>query len=227
MKTKILYVEDELALAQIVRDTLQMQGYDVRLVSDGAAVIKTAQEYQADICLLDIMLPHIDGYSLAKQLKQQLPHLPILFLTAKNQSADVVKGFRSGGADYMRKPFSMEELIVRIENLLKLHSIEGRKSKETIKIGDYIFSPQKLSLTIGQQERKLTYRESEIIQAFQNKQNQIIHKKQLLLDIWGDDTLSNTRSLDVYIAKLRDYFSDDPTISILTLRGVGYQFNVG
>lgn len=227
-QTKILYVEDELTLANIVKDTLEQAGYQIQLISDGAKVMNAFRNFQPDLCILDVMLPNIDGFALGQSIHQEQPALPIIFLTAKNQTADVVKGFQSGGNDYLRKPFSLEELIVRIENLLRLRKGFGgsNNNQEEISIGKYQFYPKQLMLRFQEQERKLTYREAEVLQVFAQHQNNIVLKKKLLLDIWGDDTLSNTRNLDVYITKLRDYLSDDSKIEILTLRGVGYQFNI-
>ena len=227
---KLLYVEDELALANIVRDTLEGQGYEVVLVSDGAQVLPILENFQPDLCILDIMLPNVDGYSLGKQIQQDLPGLPIIFLSAKNQTADVVKGFRSGGSDYMRKPFSMEELMVRIEHLLgrQRQNVSSDKSQQStiIKFGQYEFLPNKLILRLNDADRKLTYREAEILKFFALHKNSIIYKKDLLLKIWGDDSLYNSRNLDVYIAKVREFFAEDPQIEIITLRGVGYRFNI-
>ncbi|MCB0642475.1 MAG: response regulator transcription factor [Phaeodactylibacter sp.] len=227
---KLLYVEDELALANIVKDTLELRGYEVLLVSDGSAVLDALANFQPDLCILDIMLPNVDGYTLGKQIQQQLPELPILFLSAKNQVADVVRGFKSGGSDYMRKPFSMEELMVRIENLLQLKGqakpATAPVEKHLIHFGNYEFLPNKLLLRLGVEERKLTYREAEILKFLAIHKNSIIYKKELLLRIWGDDSLYNSRNLDLYIAKVREFFAEDPGIELITLRGVGYQFNV-
>lgn len=223
-KKRILYVEDELALAHIVKDTLAARNYEVNLVSDGAEVIQAFQDFKPHLCVLDVMLPHIDGFSLGQQIRQQDAQLPILYLTAKNQTADVVKGFKSGGRDYLRKPFSLDELLVRIENLISLYT--PAIEEEEIRLSSYDFYPKKLLLKQGEDERKLTYRETEVLAAFNAQKNEILQKKQLLLDIWGDDSPSNSRNLDVYIAKLRDYLSADPKIEIITLRGVGYRFNI-
>ena len=224
----ILYVEDAPTLAQIVKDTLERKGYTICLVDDGARVIETLQQFQPQLCILDVMLPHVDGFSLGEQIRSLQADLPIIYLTAKNRTADVVQGFKSGGNDYLRKPFSMEELMVRIDNLLALRGrAKGPNPVDEIPIGAYRFYPQKLLLKSAERELKLTYRESEVLQVFAQNQNGVVRKKHLLLGIWGDDTLSNSRNLDVYITKLRDYLSGDPQIEILTLRGVGYQFNVG
>ena len=225
--TKILYVEDEPALANIVKDMLEQQGYHVSLVADGKQVMDEARRFGPALCLLDVMLPHVDGFTLGQQLRQELPGLPIIFLTAKNQTADVVKGFKSGGNDYLKKPFSLEELLVRMENLLLLKNNNApQSSTASIQIGQYVFQPHQLRLTLGKEEQKLTHRESEIIRIFAQHMNGVVNRKLLLQQVWGDDSFYNSRSLDVYIKKLRDYFSGDPNISILTLRGVGYRFNI-
>lgn len=227
-KHKILYVEDEVSLASIVKDTLEGANYEVVWLSDGIEALTTLQAFSADICLLDVMLPSIDGFSIGKQIKAKFPDLPIIFLTSKNQSSDVVEGFKSGGNDYIRKPFSLEELIVRIENLLQLQNKNTSPfNKSNFSIGAYEFIPDKLILKLNDQERKLTYRETEILKIFEQHQNEIIQRKELLLKIWGDDSLYNSRNLDVYINKIRDYLSGDEQLKILTLRGVGYRFLVG
>ncbi len=226
--TKILYVEDEAALAYIVKDALIARGYEVELVEDGGEVMNACKAMQPDICLLDVMLPNVDGFSLGTQLRQEYPQLPIIFLTAKNQTNDVLKGFRSGGNDYIRKPFSLEELIVRIENLLTLQGT-NQKEREVNQhmIGNYHFDPQKMELVLQGRIKKLTYRETELLMAFVKNKNEVIQKNELLIQIWGDDTISNARSMDVYITKLRNHLADDSSIQILTLRGVGYRFVVG
>ena len=224
-KVKVLYVEDELALAHIVRDMLQRQGYQIQLITDGAQVMDALTSQMPDICVLDVMLPNVDGFTLGKQISQNYPQIPILYLTAKGQVEDVVQGFKSGGRDYLRKPFSMEELLVRLENL---RSFTPKQKEESV----YNFSlfqlvPNKLLLKYKDRNRKLTYREMEVLIALVENKNEIIQKRKLLQDIWGDDTLSNSRSLDVYIRKLREYLSEDDQIEIITLRGVGYRFNIG
>ena len=225
--TKILYVEDELALAGIVKETLEGQGYDVHLVSDGGQVLTAVPEFEPDICLFDVMLPNVDGFTLAKELQKKYSQIPIIFLSAKNQTSDVVEGFKSGGNDYMKKPFSLEELIMRIENLLHLQKGVSKISNDSIfQIGKYIFNPQKLELILGESRKKLTHREAEVIKKFAQNKNGVVNRKELLIEVWGDDSYFNSRSLDVYVKKLRDYLSKDEGIAILTLRGVGYRFNI-
>ncbi len=225
---KILYVEDEITLANIVKDTLERSGYQVQLVSDGAEVVDTMLTFRPDLCVLDVMLPNVDGFTLGKDIRRLQPDIPVLYLTAKSQTSDVITGFKSGGNDYLRKPFSMEELMLRMDNLLRLsqHASADNGQSNLIQIGHFTFNAQKLLLEHQGTKKKLTYREAEILQFFARHMNGVIRKKDLLLEIWGDDTLYNARNLDVYIAKLRELFAADPTIEILTLRGVGYQFNI-
>lgn len=225
-KPKVLYVEDEPSLAAIVKDTLEMQGFEVRHLLDGKLAWDAIPNLDADICLLDIMLPGVDGFALGKEIRLRHPSLPIIFLTAKDSTEDVLRGFDLGGNDYIRKPFSIAELIARIRNLLKLRPETGNLEEEEVEIGKYRFSFSKLSLGYEGEERRLTFREAQIIRYFTERQNKIAHKKALLQEIWEDDGYYNARSLDVYIKKLRDYFAKDPNIQILTLRGVGYRFIV-
>ncbi len=224
---KILYVEDEVNLASIVKDTLESSGYTVHLVTDGALVLDAATAFEPDICVLDVMLPNVDGFALGKALSKSTPTLPIIYLTAKSQTSDVVQGFNSGGSDYLKKPFSMEELMVRIDNLLSLKGAKtSTNSEKALAIGQYTCDAIKLELRNGNNTRQLSYRESELLQYFAQHLNNVVVKKDLLLAVWGDDSYYNARNLDVYMRKLRTYFEADSSISILTLRGVGYRFVV-
>ena len=222
---KILYVEDEPFLAKIVKETLESKSYHVILISDGAAAARTFQDGSFDICILDVMLPNKNGYDIAKDIRQFDTTIPILFLTAKDQTTDVLNGFKAGGNDYIKKPFSMEELIVRIENLFKLAQVKSQKTTAEIKIGrQYIFLPARLALTTAHTSKDLSHRECQIIQLLCDNMNDITNRKELLMKIWGDDSFYNSRNLDVYISKIRGYFKEDPSIEIKTLKGVGYQF---
>lgn len=227
MKKKILYVEDELNLGTIVSETLEVKGYDVRLIKDGARVMESFASFTPDICILDVMLPHIDGFVLGKEIKDRFPDMPVIFLTAKTQTQDVVKGFASGGTDYLRKPFSMEELVVRIENQFALQQKENKYSpREDIKLGNFRYMPHALQLTSETQSIQLSNREAEVLNFFVRHINQTVDRKNLLLAVWGDDSFFHSRNLDVYIRKLREYFLSDNSIQIITLKGKGYQFVV-
>lgn len=227
-KTKILYVEDEPFLGKIVKESLETRDFDVKMIADGRHVLAGFQQFQPDICVLDIMLPHIDGYTLAKDIRRLAPSVPIIFLTAKTQTDDVLKGFEAGGNDFIRKPFSMEELIVRIQNLLILAN--GQKTTpslfSTLSIGQFEFFPQKYELRCGDTVRKLSHRESELLKILNENRQFTINRKDILLKIWGDDSFFNSRNLDVYITKLREYLKLDPSIQIMTVKGVGYNFIV-
>jgi DNA-binding response OmpR family regulator len=226
MKQKILYIEDEPFLGKIVKETLEKQGFEVLLKKDGAEVMESFNSYTPDICVLDVMLPNVDGFTLGQAIRNNYPRLPIIFLTAKSQTEDLVKGFESGGTDYIKKPFSMEELIVRINNQLQLINKTQHKQAEEIQLGNFCFFPDKYELHHGKNSIKLSHRESQVLSILAASQNKVINRKTLLMAVWGDDSYFNSRTLDVYIRKLRDYFSTENGIEILTLKGKGYHFIV-
>lgn len=226
-KIKILYVEDEPFLARIVKESLEVREYEVELIADGNLVMDTFLKTPPDICVLDIMLPNVDGYSLAKSIRQISPQIPIIFVTAKTQTEDLLKGFEYGGNDYLKKPFSMEELIVRINNLLHLTQKNNLSPKESILIGQYEFIPNRFELKKGSEVKKLSNREAALLQILCEHKNNNVTRKDVLMRIWGDDSFFNSRNLDVYVTKLRDYLKEDPSIEIITIKGVGYHFSVG
>ncbi len=226
-KSSVLYVEDEPFLGRIVKDSLEVRDFDVRMVADGNEVMSVFEEMNPDICVLDVMLPHKDGYSLAQSIRQLNPTIPIIFVTAKTQTEDLVKGFEVGGNDYLRKPFSMEELIVRINNLLQLSKKVNVITKESIVISSFEFVPQRYELRKDGNVRKLSHREAMLVQILSENKNTIVNRKDILMRIWGDDSFFNSRNLDVYITKLRDYFKEDSSIEIITIKGIGYHFAVG
>lgn len=228
--TKILYVEDEPFLGKIVKESLESRGFEVDMVSDGREVVEEFKRFQPIICVLDIMLPHRNGYALAQDIRQLNPEMPIIFLTAKTQTEDVLKGFQSGGSDYIRKPFSMEELIVRIQNLLQLtrqKTVTTVATNGHITLGHYTFYPQRYELHHVDQLRKLSHRETELLSILSENLNFTVSRRDILLRVWGDDSFFNSRNLDVYITRLRDYLREDSTLEILTLKGVGYLFKCG
>lgn len=225
---KIFYIEDEFSLGKIVKDTLERKGYEVLWETDGGKVIQHLEKYKPDICVLDIMLPNIDGYSLSKTIRGMLPDLPIIFLTAKTGASEVVKGFEAGGTDYIRKPFSIEELVARIENQLFLagNSPVKNHDKEIIVIGKYKIDPLKHEFISSSGKKQISNRDMQIIKQLNTNRNRLTSRKDLLLAVWGDDSYFNSRNLDVYIRKIRRYFNEDPDIKILTLKGSGYIFLV-
>ena len=228
-KTKVLYVEDELFLGKIVKESLESRQYDVVMETDGANVLSTFRKIKPDICVLDVMLPNKDGFTLAEEIRDVNETVPIIFLTAKTQTDDLVKGFSSGGNDYIRKPFSMEELIARIENALR-YKREGsskRTSGDEVKIGRYLFHLTRQTLISGNEEKKLSFRESELLKLLYENRDKIIDRKDILTLLWGNDSFFNSRNLDVYITKLRSYLKDDESLEIITIKGIGYRFVIG
>jgi DNA-binding response OmpR family regulator len=226
-KTKILYVEDELFLARIVKESLESRGFEVIMESDGAKAFELFKRSQPDICVLDIMLPNKDGFAIADEIRDLDENIPIIFLTAKTQTEDVVKGFTIGGNDYIRKPFSVEELIVRIQNLLRIRIEEPKKlNTDSVKIGKYSFQMNRQILGNGKEDRKLSFRESELLKLLYENRDKIIDRKDILNLLWGNDSFFNSRNLDVYITKLRSFLKDDPSIEIITIKGIGYRFVV-
>ncbi len=227
MAIKVLYVEDELFLGKIVKETLETRGFEVVMESDGADVIRTYEDENPDICILDVMLPNKSGFELAEDIRKLNDDVPIIFLTAKTQMEDVVQGFKLGGNDYIRKPFSMEELIVRIENALRVKKeVLIPEVGDTITMGKYQFHLNKQVLANGTGERKLSYREAELVKYLYQHKNDVIDRRDLLNHIWGNDSFFNSRNLDVYITKIRGYLKEDPSLEIITIKGVGYRFVV-
>jgi DNA-binding response OmpR family regulator len=226
-KIKILYVEDEPFLGRIVKESLESRDFDVSMVADGKDVIENFKKFHPAICVLDVMLPGQDGYSLAQAIRKIDDTIPIIFVTAKTQTEDLIKGFEVGGNDYLRKPFSMEELIVRINNLLKLAKKDRSASSEIVSIGKFEFTPNRYELRQGEHVRKLSHREAVLLQVLSENKNIIVTRKDVLMRVWGDDSIFNSRNLDVYITKLRDFLKEDPSVEIITIKGIGYHFVVG
>ncbi|MGB3006772.1 MAG: response regulator transcription factor [Chitinophagaceae bacterium] len=226
---KVLYVEDELFLGKIVRESLESRGFEVVMESDGAKVIDLFKKSKPAICVLDVMLPNKDGFAIADEIRELDEDVPIIFLTAKTQTEDVVKGFSLGGNDYIRKPFSMEELIVRMQNLLRNKTEESSKkiSGGSAIIGKYHFHLNRQLLSKGKEERKLSFRESELLKLLFENRDKIIDRKDILNLLWGNDSFFNSRNLDVYITKIRSYLKEDPSLEIITIKGVGYRFVTG
>lgn len=225
-RTIIYYIEDEPSLGRIVSDTLEKQGYEVHWEKDGAKVLSYFDNNAADICVLDIMLPHVDGFSLCRTIRGLFPRLPIIFLTARTETPDLVKGFESGGTDYIRKPFSIEELIARIENQLSITRgrINTGETTGKIPIGSHVLDNLKYELQSKYGITRLSNRDMQVLRMLYANRNNITSRKDLLMNIWGDDSYFNSRNLDVYIRKLRNLFSDDPSVKIITLKGNGYLF---
>ena len=226
-KIKILYVEDEPFLGRIVKESLESRDFEVNMATDGNDAEALFRQTKPDICVLDVMLPNKDGYAIAQSIRQISPAAPIIFVTAKTQTEDLIKGFEVGGNDYLRKPFSMEELIVRINNLLSLTRNESGATSDTVVLGKFRFIPNRYELKYGEASRKLSHREAMLLQVLSEHKNIIVSRKDVLLRVWGDDSFFNSRNLDVYITKLRDYLKEDSSVEIITIKGIGYHFVVG
>jgi DNA-binding response OmpR family regulator len=223
--SKVLLIEDEWQLGQIVKDSLEMRGFEMLYAADGKEGLRLYEEHKPDVVVLDIMMPHMDGFTVTAEIRRQDKTTPIIFLTAKSQTADVVKGFELGGNDYLKKPFSMDELIVRIKALLQRfrepHSVEI--NADVVEIGQYTFNYTRQTLTRNNDVAFLSHREAEILRRLSENLNQVLERKVVLLDLWGDDSFFNARSMDVFITKLRRYLKDDPRVQIVNIRGVGYK----
>ena len=218
---KILLAEDEPALGQIVAESLESQGFEVVFCADGQQALDAYYKEQPQLLVLDVMMPKLDGFSLAKEIRMQDPNIPILFLTAKSQTKDVVEGFSIGGNDYLKKPFSIEELIVRIKNLLKHRD---HLATDSIGIGQYRFEFKKQTLQYEEEDPvSLTHREAHLLYHLYNNRNQVLDRSIILKKLWGDDDFFNARSMDVFISKLRKKLKQDPEIQIINVRGYGYK----
>jgi DNA-binding response OmpR family regulator len=224
-KIRILYAEDEVFLGKIVKESLESREFEVWMEHDGGSVLDAFSRWRPDVCVLDIMLPNKDGFELADGIRRLDERVPILFVTAKTQTDDVVRGFSAGANDYIRKPFSMEELIVRIQNALRRgNNGHAGIGADTVSLGRYRFQPRKQALTLQDAERKLSFRESELLRYLYEHRDIVIPRKDILLVLWGNDSFFNSRNLDVYIAKLRGYLAGDDAVDIITIKGIGYRF---
>lgn len=221
-KTTILLAEDEPALGQIIKESLETRDFKVLLCANGEVAFKTYKDEQPELLVLDVMMPKKDGFTLAKEIRTIDDTIPILFLTAKSQTQDVVEGFSIGGNDYLKKPFSMEELIVRIHNLLKRKTLQT--TSEKIIIGQYIFDfPKQLLQFKNEMPLQLTHREAHLLFHLIKNKNQVLDRSLILNKLWGNDDFFSARSMDVFITKLRKKLNRDNTIQILNVRGFGYK----
>lgn len=225
-KTRILLIEDEATLRLIIGETLEQEGYEVSTARDGEEGLLLLRQQTPHLVVTDIMMPHLDGFALVKELRKTHPSVPVLFLSARTGAQDVVTGFELGGNDYLKKPFGMAELLIRIKVLLNRALVPPSRIHESIRIGKYDFNPVNQSLVFNGEEssrQTLSNREAEILRRLCESNPQILEMRQLLIEFWGDDSLYNARCLHVFITKLRHKLSSDPAVSILNVRGVGYK----
>lgn len=222
-KMRILLCEDDENLGMLLREYLQAKGYDTELCPDGEAGYRAFLKDKFDLCVFDVMMPKKDGFSLAKDIRQSNQEIPIIFLTAKTLKEDILEGFQIGGDDYLTKPFSMEELTLRIEAILRRVSGKKNRNQTFYKIGSFTFDTQKQILTHGEEQTKLTTKESELLTLLCSHANEILQRDFALKTIWIDDNYFNARSMDVYITKLRKHLKGDPDVEIINIHGKGYK----
>ncbi|MDH7445243.1 response regulator transcription factor [Aquimarina sp. 2201CG14-23] len=220
-RIEIVLAEDEPSLGQIIKESLETRNFKVHLAQNGEEAFALYQSIQPKLLVLDVMMPKKDGFTLAKEIRVENDTVPIIFLTAKSQTQDVVEGFTIGGNDYLKKPFSMEELIVRINNLL--HRTKIQQSSQILTIGKYTFDFPKQILTYDHESHQLTHREAHLLFHLIKNKNQVLDRSMILKKLWGDDDFFNGRSMDVFITKLRKKLKQDDTIQIINVRGYGYK----
>jgi DNA-binding response OmpR family regulator len=224
MKYRILYLEDEAILGKLVADALKQHGYEVMQITNGADALRSGNIFQPHLYLLDIMVPGKDGYELASQIRAIDKKTPIIFLTAKIRSEDLVEGFRSGCNDYIRKPFSMDEVLLRVQNwLIEKHSLPQEVFATTCDLAGLKFFPHKQSLEKNGQVIPLSYKETTVLYLLWQSRGNVLARDFIMKKVWGNDNVFNSRSLDVYVTRLRKYLKDTPN-QIVTLKGVGYRF---
>lgn len=222
-KTKILLCEDDESLGMLLREYLQAKDYNVTLAPDGEAGYQLFTNEKFDLCILDVMMPKKDGFTLAQDIRKINGIVPIVFLTAKSLKEDVLEGFRIGADDYITKPFSMEEMLLRIEAIMRRISGKRNKNGSEFKLGSMTFDIQKQTLTTEKGIVKLTTKECELLDLLVQNANSILERNYALKTIWVEDNYFNARSMDVYITKLRKIIKDDPEVEIINIHGKGYK----
>ena len=220
-KIKVLLAEDEASLGMIVKESLETRNFTVFHAENGEEAFDIYRKEKPDVLVLDVMMPKKDGFTLAKEIRLDDKKIPIIFLTAKSQTSDVLEGFNNGGNDYLKKPFSIEELIVRIKSLL--NRIETKTNVNAIKIGNYLFNLTKQTLENSVEIQQLTHREAQLLFHLFEKKNEILDRTFILNKLWGNDDFFNARSMDVFISKLRKKLKKDRNIKIINIRGFGYK----
>jgi len=224
-KAKVLLAEDDLSLGYVIKDNLQDAGYEVVLCPDGQTAIEKFDKSQFDICLLDVMMPNKDGFTVARKIRQTSDMVPILFLTAKSMEEDKIKGFLTGADDYITKPFSMQELLLRMDVFIRRTRKLHADSVQEYSIGQMKFSYTDLKLHTANDTFTLTQKEADLLKFLCEHANHILKRDEVLLNVWGKDDYFLGRSMDVFMTKLRKYFKADPNIILETIHGVGFRFN--
>lgn len=224
-KPKILYVEDDESLSFLTKDNLELAGYAVHHVADGNSGLQTFKDADFELCVLDVMLPGMNGFELGKEIRKIDPEIPIIFLTAKSQKENKLEGLRLGADDYITKPFSIEELILKIKIFLKRKHITNVSSNDIIKLGIYTYDHKNLSLNLNGASKNLTQKEGDLLNLLVKHKNNILKRSVILENLWGQDDYFLGRSMDVFISRLRKYLKEDEGIKIENIHGVGFRLN--
>ena len=225
MNEHIFLVEDDPNLGFVIKDSLGAQDFRVTHLDHGLKAKERFQKGEFDLCLLDVMLPGMDGFEIARHIRQEDPHIPIIFLTAKDQEEDRINGFLLGGDDYITKPFSIKELILRVRVFLRRSAIHTQ-SKQQIQLGGSFFDPDNLQIEKNGNEKKLTQREADLLHYLALRQNKLCKREEILLEIWGDDDYFLGRSLDVFVSRLRKHLESEPSVKIVNHHGVGFMLTM-
>jgi DNA-binding response OmpR family regulator len=224
-KAKVFLAEDDVSLGFVIKDNLEEEGFEVVHCQDGQTAMERFNKDEFDICLLDVMMPNKDGFAVAKKIRQQSDLIPILFLTSKSMEEDKVKGFQTGADDYITKPFSMQELMMRMNVFLRRTKKMHSESQEEYNIGNLRFSFTDLKLTSPEGSFSLTQREADLLRFLCKHPNKVLKREEVLMNVWGKDDYFLGRSMDVFMTKLRKYFKADPQINLETIHGLGFRFN--
>lgn len=223
MKAHLLYVEDDESLGFVTRDSLEMEGYKITHFNEGKSAIAAIPDHQFDLCILDVMLPEVDGFTIAEEIRKYDTQVPIIFLTARSLKEDKIKGLKIGADDYITKPFSIEELILKIEVFLRRRIISIPSPASKFRIGEYEFDHPNLTLHHNGDAKTLTQREADLLKLFAEQPNQVIKRSDILEKLWGEDDYFLGRSLDVFISRLRKYLKQDDSLKIENIHGVGFR----
>lgn len=223
---KVLLAEDDFDFAMILKQYLDLHNFQVFWAKDGEEALSLFQNEEFSICIFDVMMPKIDGFTLAEKIIKINPEVPFVFLTARKLKDDKIKGLKLGADDYIAKPFEADELVLRLNNIVRRSEKTSLPVSEEIRIGDYVFNPQRLELKIGETIQRVTEKEGSLIFFLYKNKNQLLKREEILKAVWGNDDFFSGRSMDVFISRLRKYFGNDPKISIESIRNIGLEFKL-
>lgn len=225
----LFYVEDDESLSFVTKDNLELQGFRVTHCIDGATAMSAVRNHQFDLCILDVMLPDVDGFTIAKEIRKFDKQVPIIFLTARSLKEDKIHGLKLGADDYITKPFSIEELILKVQIFLKRRNIVGEidDNAKEFDLGKYLFDYKNLELKIEEEAKKLTQKEADLLRFFIRNKNEVLKRSDILETLWGEDDYFMGRSLDVFISRLRKYLKSDDSLKIENIHGVGFRLKTG